>query len=336
MPSDKIPSRFNWIFDENGGYATTMLIEDKPSLIRKFFVDGLRKIITMFDYTKIPPTIPKRTLELFILGGCAKIFRKDGKWYCGIGGLWGVQEGNYLPPNAIVNNVGINYYKNLEVVYDYNKNEVNESNIEKYCFVIPNDDLYQGLWDEIRFYAEMQTECVLTLKYILYNNRIPMTPNAPTDEIKSAFDVFYKDIVDGKILKSVVGTSVIDGFKGLENLPFNQHTTNQLKDVIECMQYLKATFENNVGLNANYNMKRESLNDDEIALNDDNLLPTIDNMFESRKKAFELLNEVAKEEIIKFDLNSSWKLRKKEINLELKQQEVDSKGDGDNDIEETE
>ena len=318
-----IPKRYNWIFDTSIGYGG-LLIENKEMLIRKFFVGALRKVLTMFKYTKLPKFIPKRTLELFILGGCAKIFRKNGEWYCGIGGLYGVEQGNYLPPFAIINNVGIDYYKDLKVVYEYNKDKINESNIEQYCFVIPNDEMYFGLWDEIQYYAEMQTECALTLKYILYNNRIPVTSLANDDNVKDAFDEFYQAIIDGKPFKSISSSSILDGFKGMENAVFNAHTTNQLKDVIECMQYLKATFENEIGLNANYNMKRESLNDDEIALNDDNLLPNIDQMFESRKKAFDLLNEVVGEELITFELNSSWKLRKKEINLELAQQSLDA------------
>lgn len=332
---DNIPNRFNWIFD--GSAYGTMVIENKNLLIRKFFADALRKVMTIFKYTKLPKYIPKRTFEMFILGGYAKIFRKNGEWYCGVGNMYGVQEGNYLPPKAIINNVGINYYKDLKVIYEYNKDEVNNDNIENYCFVIPNDELYYGLWDEISCYAEMQTECVLTLKYILYNNRIPVTSNAPSDEIRDGFNEFYQNIIDGKPFQSISGSSIIDGFKGLENLPFNQHSTNQLKDVIECMQYLKASFENNIGLNANYNMKRESLNDDEIALNDDNLLPTIDQMYESRKKAFDLLNEVVGEKIIEFELDSSWKLKRKEIDLELKQQKVDAQEeltqkDGESDV----
>ena len=66
-----------------------------------------------------------------------------------------------------------------------------------------------------------------------------------------------------------------------------------LKEVIECKQYLKATFENKIGLNANYNMKRESLNNDEIALNDDNLLPNVDEMKRCRNNGYDLINYVS-------------------------------------------
>lgn len=319
--SDKIPNRYNWIFSDNNDCVGGLLIEDKKSIIRYYTLDALRKVMTMFKYTKLPKFMPKKTLEWFILGGYARVFRYKNEWYCGFGGMYGVEKGNYQPPFAIVNNVGINYYEDLKIAYDYNADEINENNIEDYCFIIPNDDLYQGLHDAIRIYAEMQTECLLTLKYILYNNRIPVTAYAPNDDVKASFDEFYKNIVNGKMFQSINAMSMLDGLKGMENVVFNQHTTNQLKDVIECMQYLKASFENSIGLNANYNMKRESLNDDEIALNDDNLLPTIDNMYESRKKAFELLNKCANEKIIEFELNSSWKLRKQEIKVEIEQQQ---------------
>ena len=98
-----------------------------------------------------------------------------------------------------------------------------------------------------------------------------------------------------------------------------------LKEVIECKQYLKANFENLIGLNANYNMKRESLNDDEISLNDDVLNTTIDEMYQSRSKGYDLLNKVSSklygENVIEFDFNSSWKLRKEEIKIELETQQ---------------
>ena len=67
-------------------------------------------------------------------------------------------------------------------------------------------------------------------------------------------------------------------------------------------------------------MKRESLNDDEIALNDDDLLPLIDEMYESRKNALEILNIVF-DTNISVELSSSWKIRRKEIEIELKTQE---------------
>ena len=52
---------------------------------------------------------------------------------------------------------------------------------------------------------------------------------------------------------------------------------------------------------------------------------TIDEMYQSRTRAYDMLNEVSKrlygDSVIEFDFNSSWKIRKEEIEIELKTQE---------------
>jgi hypothetical protein len=67
---------------------------------------------------------------------------------------------------------------------------------------------------------------------------------------------------------------------------------------------------NEIGLNANFNMKRSRLVSDEVALNYDSLYPLIDNMLEQRKKGLQEIKE-------KFDIDisvefaSSWQYREK-------------------------
>lgn len=319
----QIPSRYKWIFDK-AIECHLDILEDKPLLISKYYIEALKKLLTIFKYTKIPKTISKRTLELFILGGYAKIFRFKNEWYCGCGGFSGVNTYDYIPISATLTNTYLNYSKTLEVVTPFNKDDINESNIEKYCFIIPNDELYSGLLVEASYYARMQVECDLTIAMILYNMRVPVLSVANDDTTKNAFDLFKDDIVNGRFGVSFRGNKLFDALK---TLPYNNQHLGALKEVIECKQYLKATFENNIGLNANYNMKREKLNDDEIALNDDNLLPNIDDMNDNRKKGYELLNEVSKriygETTIEFERNSSWKNRQDEIEIEFKKQEAE-------------
>ena len=330
MGDNRIPNRYNWIFSKKYKFGD-MLIDNKDALIRKFFADALKKLLTMFEYKAIPNTISPRTIELFILSGYARVFKKDGEWYCANGDMYGVNNFDYLPPNVILVNVGLDFFKNREIAYEWDKEKVKQ-NIENYCFIVANDDLFWGLFDEIQTYAEMQTECLLTLKFILYNNRIPTIAIAHDDETKDSFNIFYEKIVNGLSFSSISSKKLLESLKGFDVAQFNNHTTQQLKDVIECMQYLKATFENNIGLNANYNMKRETLNDDEIALNDDNLLPQIDEMLKCRRKAFDFINEVENKKVFDIDLASSWKLRRKQIDVEIKTEESEiqtNKKDGD-------
>ena len=318
----KIPSRYNWIF--KGGYDECAfdILDDKPMLVQKYYVEGLKKILTMFDYKKIPRTISKRTLEMFIIQGYAKIVRYKGEWFCCVGSMSGVLTSDYVPLSSTLTNTYLNYSAQLENVTPFNVDNITEDNIEKYCFIIPNDELFFGLNVDISHYARLQTECDLTIKMILYNMRVPVVSVANDDTTKTAFTTFVKDIENGSFGEAFRGTKL---FEALKTLPFNNQHLGMLKEVIECKQYLKANFENLIGLNANYNMKRESLNDDEISLNDDVLNTTIDEMYQSRSKGYDLLNKVSSklygENVIEFDFNSSWKIRKEEIKIELETQQ---------------
>lgn len=329
----KIPSRYNWIFKTAHSECNFDILEDKRLLMSKFYAEGLKKLLMMFKYPTIPKTISKRSLEMFILDGYAKIFRYKDNWYCGVGSMSGVLSYDFKPISATLVNTFLDYSKTLTNVTPLNVDEINESSIEDYCFIIPNDPLYYGMTTELSFYARMQTECVLTIKMILYNMRVPVISVANDDTTKEAFNEFTNQIINGDFASAFRGTKLFDALK---TLPYNNQHLGMLKEVIECMQYLKATFENNIGLNANYNMKRESLNDDEISLNDDNLTPTIDEMKESRDEAYKLLNDVSErlfgEKVIEFEFASAWANRQKEIELEFEKQEaeIDSMENQDN------
>lgn len=62
-----------------------------------------------------------------------------------------------------------------------------------------------------------------------------------------------------------------------------------LTQFIELHQYLTGTFYNEVGLNANFNMKREAIGDGESSLNEDSLLPLCELMLETRKRTLKKL-----------------------------------------------
>ena len=61
---------------------------------------------------------------------------------------------------------------------------------------------------------------------------------------------------------------------------------------IELQQYLKGSMYNELGINANFNMKREALSGQEVALNDDALMPLIDDMLKQRRAMCDELNQM--------------------------------------------
>jgi hypothetical protein len=74
---------------------------------------------------------------------------------------------------------------------------------------------------------------------------------------------------------------------------------------------------NELGLNANFNMKREALGAGESGLNDDILLPFCDDMLRMRKEGLEEINKMFGTHIT-VDYSSAWKHNMREVEAELK------------------
>ena len=307
---DRIPNRADW----NISQYNNMIIDDKDRLIRKYYDEELVEILAMFKYDNLPKTIDERTLELFILGGYALLFMKDGKVYNGVGNMGGRLDYRYIPDTATLTNTYLNYSNTLKVVTPLNIDDINEDNREEYVVVIANDKLYYGLIDALREYAEFQAECDLTLKSILYNLRIPYLCVTDSTTVKDAFDVVYSDIISGRKVKAVMGSMLKEA---LSTYPMDNGVQGRIKEVIELKQYKKAQFENRYGLGTNYNMKRESLTDREVDADSDTLLPSPDEMLAFRREGLELLNKAFRLNI-SVDFDSAWKIRREaiEINLE--------------------
>ena len=87
-------------------------------------------------------------------------------------------------------------------------------------------------------------------------------------------------------------------------------------------QYLKASLLNELGLEANYNMKRESLNATEAQMGDDALQPLIDNMLKCRQEAAEKINEMFGTDI-SVEFNSAWEENEDNRDLQVEEAEAE-------------
>ena len=122
------------------------------------------------------------------------------------------------------------------------------------------------------------------------------------DKTHKSAEKLIRDIENGKI--SAVGESAFfDGIK-THNIANVQNYLNQF---IEYEQYLRASCFNEIGLNANYNMKHERLGSQESSLNDDLLLPLVDNMIKQRQIAIDKINKKYDTDI-SIDYASAWKV----------------------------
>ena len=154
--------------------------------------------------------------------------------------------------------------------------------------------------------------------------RAPFIFSASDDDTKASAELFIKRLFEGDL--SVIGDDSImkEGFK---IAPTSTTGQGKIKELIELTQYYFATLENRLGLQSNYNMKRERLNEAETALNEDVLFPFVQNMLDERKAGAERVNAYCKRKgldvEISVELASSWKDNFTQKDLEIKELEKD-------------
>ena len=295
-----VNNRNNWIFNR-----AKEVIDNKELLKQNLITSMLNVTTRMFKYDGLPETITSKDLETQLQVGGFSIWKDvEDKLYSLIGTLGGQPNPYYLPTLAIVANPALKYNASLE--------------IDKQCVVMRNDNYYQGLMPVICKYADLITEAELSLKYCLYNARIPAIMQADNDNTKKSAENFFKKIINGEEYGIVGSKQLFDGLKSFEftRAPF-------VKDIIESIQYLKGSFYNEIGLQSQFNMKREAINEAEATLNDDILMPTIDTMYDNRVKALEKINAMFGTNIT-VDFDSSWKTNKVEKEISIKQAELEA------------
>lgn len=266
----------------------------------------LNRLQSMFKWNGLPETIPQRNLELYLMinGQCAFVPLTDadakgkGGYYVFFGRMGGVPDEYYMPTEYVFSSPYFAISKNLR--------------INDECVVIRNDSLFMGLIPLLSRYATGLTESELTLKIALVNSRLVDLLTAADDRTKAAVDKFLSDVEQGK-LASIADNNVL--WDGIKALPYAQTSGYRITDLVEVIQYLKASWFNELGLNANWNAKRESIVSTESALNTDSLLPLIDDMMTQRQLACDQINSKYGLSL-SVEFNSAWKDNEQELKAE--------------------
>ena len=282
----------------NAPFGKFIDFTDKVGGVRQYTMYMFNRLQSMFEYKGLPDTIPQRNAELMLqTNGHICISEVNGKLYAFTGGLGGEPNEYYMPTIYTVANPYLKFSKNLK--------------INKECIVIPNDALYIGLLPMFNRYASMLAENDATIRIADINARIVNIITASDDRtLKSAKD-YITDIEKGKL--GIVADQAF--IEGLRTQPYaSSGSTNNITQLIELQQYLKASWFNELGLNANYNMKREAINGIEAQLNNDSLLPLAQDMLNQRKIGWQKVNEMYGTNI-EVEFNSSWKQREESQEL---------------------
>lgn len=294
--------RYNkFIYNIMGGAGDLFDFKDKEYAAQNHVLYMLNRTQSMFKWNDLPKSIPERMLELYLqINGYVGITSVNGDLYAMRGGLGGEPDAYYMPTILTIANPALDVSRNLRIGEE--------------CIVIPNDSCYLGLMPMFNRYASGLAENELSINIASIMSRIIDLISATDDRTKDSAEKYLTDIAAGKL--GVIASS--EFFEGIKTHDFGTHSKSVITDLIELEQYYKASWFNELGLNANYNMKREALSTAESQLNNDALLPLIDNMLDMRKKGADAVNELYGTSIT-VELASSWDDNQKEIDLEQNQ-----------------
>ena len=271
-------------------------IKDKELSSRYHIQKFLNITQAMFDYEGLPDTIPQEEAELLIqCFGAPVVTKVQDKLYMFRAGLGGEPSAYYRPTVATIANPYLNYNAQLTIGKD--------------CVIVPNDPLYIGLLPIFERYATLLTENEISMLIASINTRIAFTMSATIDKSAASAKEFLNGILGGDL--GVITDPSLTESSRLKIQPGADAGAGTLKVLIEHEQYLKGQALNEVGLNANFNMKREALNSAESALNEDALLPFPYTMLKARIRGWDAVNRMYGTEV-KVNLSNAWKNRLEE------------------------
>ena len=273
-------------------------LKDKDQNVNNFIDTMFCKTNEMFTWKNLPETVPQAELEYLLQSNGTMFFTKVGKdFYALLGTLGGQINAYYEPTKYTVANVALN----LSKMYD----------IEKDGVLIRNDLRCNGLIPILSKYASMLTDCEISLNTMSILMRVMFLISASDDKTKKSAEEFMNKILNGNY--SIIADSQF--FDGIKAQGMTQSFSQLIPQMIELTQYIKASALNEIGLNANYNMKKERITEQEYTLNIDALMPFAENMLNCRKKAVEKINKMYGLNI-EVSLNSVWEVNQSELESE--------------------
>lgn len=280
----------------NNKILTKQLILDKDVAITNYIKTMLCRTQQMFKYKNLPDTIPQRMLELYLqTSGVAIIAKVNNELYAFQGGLGGEPDPYYQPTVATVANPALKFSKNLTIGED--------------AALIYSDSLWQGILPIIQKYAILLAENDITMRTASINMRLISIISVGDDSTKETALEFLRQIEKGQLGVLLDRRNLLMDKENFTVSPtVTTAVSNYMTQLAEYNQYLKASMFNELGLQANYNMKRETLNSAETEMDSDVLIPLVDDMLNCRKLCVDTVNRMFGTNI-EVELNSAWEDR---------------------------
>lgn len=285
-----------YIYDK---YQRLKPVFTRDYLTRTYKAYMYDRTLSMFKYHNLPDTIPEDMFEYYLqyYGSCV-VTEVKGKLYALHGNYGGFIDPYYRPTLYIVANPALEFSAELKINSD--------------CVFCINDKLWTGLEPLIARYAYLIAENLITLRQANIMLRIVALLSAPDDKTKAEAELYLKKLEEGKL--SVIGENRFFEGVNLQSPPSNNGS--YLTQFIELHQYLLGTFYSEIGLKANFNMKREAIMAEESSLNDDVIVALVETMYACRLANVERINKMYNTNIT-VEFAGEWRRNEIERDLDL-------------------
>lgn len=275
----------------------------------------------MFEYENLPDTIPAYMLELYLqtFGYAAfvqltepiltpihtpKTITFPSGTYVLYGAIGGERDIYFRPRMFIPANPRIR--PTIQATILYSTSEV-ETLPTPHAIIMKNDTQMAGLLPLFSRYAQQLVENDISIRSAQINARAQVGISVSTDRDRESALKYLDDLEAGKL--GIIGEASF--LEGIDISNISTQSSNTIIQLIELQQYLKASWFNELGLNVNFNMKREYMSEEEIAVNTDILLPLIDDMYQCRVEAVDIINKAFNLNI-KVSKSSAWANKEQE------------------------
>lgn len=272
-------------------------IMDKDRGVKNYVNYMLDRTNSMFEWEGLPDTIPQYMLELYlqIFGYAAFTYVDETNSiqypdtspqspgiYIMYGGIGGERDIYYRPKLFTGANPRIKNSIQSTILYP------GDTIVDNPTIIMPCDRNYMGLLPLYQRYAQQLVENDISIRSAQINARAQVAIETSTDRDRESARKYLDDLEAGKL--GVLGNAAF--LEGIKVANISTQSANLIIQLIELQQYLKASWFNELGLNVNFNMKREYMSEEEIAVNTDILLPLVDDMLNCRREYAEFINIV--------------------------------------------
>lgn len=284
-----------------------------PSLTLDYLFMRFRKKLvntaaSIFTWEGLPPSFDETYLNMELIeNGIIGIIKENGTLYT-VRGNWGGEPNEYYKPtqfiyaNPVLGSGSPTIGDNVAVIY-LTTEDANPFTLSG------------GLSMLIDSTAMLLADNILSLNVAQKNTRAMLIADSDNEQTRNSAEQVLKALYNGEPYK-VVLKKMTDSFT--VNPLSTVRTADAMKQLIENHQYILSQFMQELGINSNYNMKRERLISSEVALNAECLDTLIDDIEENVNRGVDMCNSM-------FGTNIKFRVRRygEETAVAISQQNTD-------------